>query len=97
MSPLIQNVLILLGVLAIGGLGYYLYVSASPAVDAENEQVAQQLAAESAEFLRLLNELKAIQLDGSIFSDPRFSSLVDHTTPVEVSPVGRSNPFEISY
>lgn len=45
------------------------------------------------EFLHLLNQLEAIKLDKSIFSDPVFRSLVDFRREPAPQPVGRANPF----
>ena len=91
MSSFIQNTIILGGVLVLLGLGYYMYTQDS---GVETTDVSAQVAAESAAFLNRLNELKAIELDGSIFSDPRFISLVNYATPVLSEPIGNSNPFE---
>lgn len=94
MSSFIQNTIILGGILVLVGLGYYIYTSNTQS-DAESEMSAQ-IAAESADFLRRLNELKAIELNGSIFSDPRFVSLVNYSQPVLSEPVGNPSPFDIS-
>jgi hypothetical protein len=89
MSSFIQNTIILGGVLVLIGLGYYLYTEEP----AGSSQVSQQVAAESAAFLSRLNQLKAIELDVSLFPDPRFRSLVNYTAPVVSEPVGNPNPF----
>jgi len=86
--------MILLGLIAIAGLGYYLFVQNNRStLDTQGGIVANQAAIESADFLRKLNEMKLIQLDTSIFSDPRFQSLQDNTPTVIELPVGRKNPF----
>jgi hypothetical protein len=41
----------------------------------------------------LLNELRSINFDESVFSDPVFLSLVDFTPPYASSTVGRPYPF----
>lgn len=43
--------------------------------------------------LDLFDQIDAIKLDTSIFSDPRFSALTDITIRVINGPVGRTNPF----
>jgi len=93
MTPRTQNLLMLLGVLVLGYLGYYLYSNANNGLVTTNELVANQASAESAEFLRKLNQLKDIELDGSLFSDPRFRSLNINKEQVRESDVGRDNPF----
>jgi hypothetical protein len=95
MSSFLQNSLIIGGILAIAGLGYYLYTSDSGSKSSDSEASAH-IAAESAEFLRRLNELKAIELNGEIFSDPRFISLVDYSAPILSEPIGKPNPFDIN-
>ena len=96
MSPFLKNSLIVLGLIALAIFGYYLYITQSQAVIAvdNNTRVSNQAAAETQEFLRRLNELKTVDLEGDLFIDPRFQSLVDYSTPIVPSSVGRSNPFE---
>lgn len=94
MSSLIQNLLIVLGLVVVMALGYYLYTqNQMSTLSLSDDPISTQLSAESAMFLRKLNDLKQIELDGSLFSDPRFRSLIDNSTPVIEDPVGRPNPF----
>lgn len=46
-----------------------------------------------ATFQSLGLQLGNISFDSSIFSDPRFSSLVDLATPVAPESLGRTDPF----
>lgn len=97
MSSLLQNILILVGIILIGALGFYLYSqNVSLDMSDQNSEVSNQIALETAEFLRRLNELKAIELDGSLLSDERFRSLVHLTPPVPSLNVGDSNPFDVN-
>ncbi len=41
-----------------------------------------------------LLQLRAVKLDGTIFSEPAFAALKDFSTPIVPEPVGRQNPFE---
>ena len=45
------------------------------------------------ELLATLLELRTVELDGAIFTDPAFRSLRDFSQPLEPQPVGRNNPF----
>lgn len=45
------------------------------------------------QFKTLVSELKNIQLDTNIFSDPKFAALTDLTTQVTPEPSGRLDPF----
>lgn len=55
------------------------------AISTENEAQAR--------FQTLVNELQPISFDTSIFSDARFMSLVDITTPITPETIGRLDPF----
>lgn len=98
MSSTLQNILVLLGVVLIAGLGYYLFAQNSDldTSGANNRAVTSQATVETEAFLRRLNELKGIELDGSILNDSRFTSLIDFSTEVQSMPVGRGNPFQLS-
>jgi|GEM_PF-794383 len=93
MSSLIQNIIILGGIIVILGLGYFLYTQNSQ-LDAGSDGFDAQIEAENAEFLRRLNELKAVELNGAIFLDPRFLSFVDFSIPVLPEAIGDSRPFD---
>jgi len=54
----------------------------APAVPPQAQKLIQSLAV-----------LSAVTLDGAIFSNPSFQTLVDFSTPITVEPVGRENPF----
>lgn len=43
--------------------------------------------------LDLLQTLRSIKLDGSLFEDPAFRSLEDFSQELVPEPVGRENPF----
>ena len=43
--------------------------------------------------LTLLENLKKVTLDESIFADVIFTSLVNFERPIEQQPIGRQNPF----
>jgi hypothetical protein len=52
----------------------------------DNSGVDQELVA-------TLLALRAVRLDGAIFSDPAFQSLKDFSTEIIPEPIGRPNPF----
>jgi len=97
MVSLLKNILILGALIATLGVGYFMYVERNSALsDASNDALADDIEAEAAAFLTRLNELKNIQLETDILSDPRFSSLSNFTAPTLAEPIGRSNPFELN-
>ncbi len=94
MSPKIQNIIVVAGLVLLIGLGYYLYDKNKDSILATNTTVVStQISVESADFLRRLNELKSLSFDDSIFTDPRFRSFADRQRPIIQKPIGRSNPF----
>ena len=50
-------------------------------------------AAAGSDLLSVLGNLKSVNLDPSVFSDPVFLSLVDFGINIPPEPVGRHNPF----
>ena len=94
MSSILKNILVILSLLFTLAFGYYLYVqNGSSTLDTGNNQVSLDVQAEAAAFLVKLAELKGINLDNSIFMDPRFMYLVEYSTAVEPELFGLENPF----
>lgn len=46
-------------------------------------------------FQSLVSELTSISFNVAIFSDPRFTVLVDLKTPIAPEPIGRPDPFAL--
>lgn len=59
---------------------------AAPAEEGSRNQAGREI-------LALLSDLRSINLDGSIFSDPAFQALKDTTVKLTEEPKGRPNPF----
>ena len=94
MTPLIKNILIFGGLIALAAMGYYLFiVNDSSVIQVNNEQVSMQAEAETQDFLRRLNELKTVELSDALFTETSFIRLVDYSTPIQTQEVGRENPF----
>lgn len=94
MSSRIQNLLIICGLIAVAALGYYLYTQQqASALLVESNLISSEAAAESAALLRRLNEIKEIELDTSVLTDPRFRLLTNNQTPILPTSIGRPNPF----
>ena len=75
-------------VLLVGGfVGYDLFLAnKASAVDNLPGQAPSQAAT-------IVDKIKTITLDGSIFTNPEFTSLQDLTVPVPPEPLGKDNPF----
>ena len=86
--------LVLIAILIAGGIWYGL---SQPSPSSSASLVTTQAAAgtdpASATLVSTLLSLRAVTLDGTIFSDPSFISLKDFTTAIVPEPVGRSDPF----
>lgn len=86
-----SNSLILIGALVVAAGAYWFFFTGTG-----NQQPLSVTATSSpaqAQFQTLASELEPITFDTSIFSDPRFTALVDITTPITPEPVGRTDPF----
>ncbi|MGH7175120.1 MAG: hypothetical protein ACREGR_02040 [Minisyncoccia bacterium] len=74
--------------------GIYWFFFSSPATPTLPLSITgAATAGKSAQFLILAGELTAVSFDTSIFSDPRFTTLVDISTTVTPEPQGKSDPF----
>lgn len=69
----------------------FLFTGEEEAVLSERE-VSEEAAVDN-DLIALLLELRAINLDDSIFNDSIFQSLVDFSQELVPEPVGRTNPF----
>lgn len=97
MSSSLKKLLLALGILIVVG-GIYYFVSQSSvsneiigisSVDINSEELARQSEKVVAD-IALVN---SIVIDGAIFDDPRFVSLLDTRIPLADITTGRSNPF----
>lgn len=93
MSALLKNILFALVLAVILWLGYRLFFAGDESAAPLSATVLSQASRDTQEFLRTIQELREIKIDGEIFKDPRFQSFVDHRQPIVEEPVGRSNPF----
>jgi hypothetical protein len=88
--------LLVMGLAAfVGMVGWYtLRGSSSPDALLVTENVGTGAPNETErDLVATLLQLRAIGLDGTIFSDPAFQSLVDYGIEIVPEPVGRENPF----
>jgi flagellar basal body-associated protein FliL len=86
----VMQIIVILLVLAAGGA--YWYFSAG----SQEQPTLTELGSGNRlqnEFQTLAGQLTPITFNTSIFSDARFTALVDITTPITQEPVGRSDPF----
>lgn len=55
----------------------------------DNPEVNQ----ESTKVFNLLNQIKGLRIDPTLFQDPGYKTLRDYSVPIPQDDVGRSNPF----
>ena len=85
-----QTIVLIAIMVLLGGTYWYFFMSNEPEVSlsaTEPTDPAEQ------QFLNLASKLSSISFDTSLFSDPRFTSLIDLTTPIRPESQGRSDPF----
>ncbi len=94
MSSLLKNILFALALAVILWIGYKLFIAPNDAsLTPLDATVASQASRDTQEFLQTLQQLRDITLDGTVFDDARFQSLVDFRQTITPEPVGRPNPF----
>ena len=94
MLSIFKNVLVLIALLLTLAFGYFLYMQKNNAtLNTDNGNISMNVAAEAAQFLQRLTELKSISLDNTLFLDPRFDSFRAYSTEVQAEPIGKNNPF----
>ena len=95
MSQTLQNLLILLAILVVGGLGWYMYSQ-------QNQQGlvlngASSIQADIQLYRQQQNTLRQLQMDTSLLSEANFRSLQSVSEPIPQFRQGRSNPFSPSF
>ena len=96
MSKRNKIIAVVAGVVVLGIVGFLLFSGQSTpsgsAISADGTSAGPTTEAEQ-NFINLTAELNPISFDTSIFSDPRFTTLVDLHTVIVPEPVGRTDPF----
>ena len=97
MSPLLNKLLIVLGISIVAFGAYYFYVSMSSSDPASNTvgvvTDGGDLAQTSEKIYTDLNKIRTITIGESLFSDKRFTSLTDTRVTLGEVATGRPNPF----
>jgi hypothetical protein len=85
-----RTITLIIAALVLAALAYWFFFSGSG-----NQQplTAGTQNAAQAQFETLVGELSPVSFDTALFSDVRFQSLVDISTPVAPEPIGRTDPF----
>ncbi len=93
MSNLLKNLLFALGLAALLLLGYLSFIRDDGAVVTGTETASAEADLKSQQLLAKTQQLNSFEIDGSLFSDERFRSLVDYRIELIPESIGRENPF----
>lgn len=85
--------IIILTVLIAAGGYWYFFMGSSGSQQPLTSSAPKSKNAAQTQFQALVTELSPISFNTAIFSDPKFTSLVDLATPVSPEPSGRLDPF----
>lgn len=93
-QALSQNKLVfaVIALLIAGGTWYGLSAS-TPSSDLVSTPISTASSPDEQGLIATLLTLRAVKLDGTIFTDPAFMSLKDFSTDIVAEPIGRENPF----
>ena len=90
-----RNLIISLAILAVVGSAGYFYITRDRVSDSDLLVgiPVEEVATVDGDLLSALSDLRTLQLDDSIFSDPKFLSFQNFSTTIQPQPAGRQNPF----
>lgn len=92
-KPSGNTIFLIIATLVVAGGIYWYFFTGNPAQSLPLTSGAAPHSAAQAKFEALTEELGPISFDLTVLSDPRFTGLIDITTPVAPEPSGRSDPF----
>ena len=95
MGKTATNFAIALGLITVAFAGYYMFTQqGNGTLSVEtNQQATINMLNNTQVFIEHRRALDGVDLDISIFEDPRFRSLRSFTTPIQKQPIGRPDPF----
>lgn len=91
--PSSNTIILIIASLVVAGGAYWYFFTDSPKGGEGSFTAGSSQSAAQAQFETLIGQLGPISFDLTILSDPRFTALVDLTTPIEPEPTGRKDPF----
>ena len=91
----LKSIIIIVGIIVVALIAYFYYegsksASNSNLVSTPADVDAQQVGVR---VLNLLNQIKSLKIDTTLFSDPSYQTLRDYSVAIPQQNVGRSNPF----
>ena len=97
MSETFHNILVLLGVILVGALGWYMFDQNRQLQLQTSTTSGVSIQAETQAFIQKQNTLRQLSIESDLFQNGDFRNLTDVSTPVPTFPTGRSNLFAIPF
>ncbi|MCX6715965.1 MAG: hypothetical protein NT077_03030 [Candidatus Taylorbacteria bacterium] len=91
-SPISKKTIIAIVVIVVLALVYF-YFAGGETTSTNSMLLGAESNSVGAAELSLLNQMKSLRIDTTLFSDPAYISLVDYSTKITAQNVGRPNPF----
>ncbi len=90
-----KTLFIIIGIVVIALIAFFYYEgSAAPSSTlSQTDNVSASNQAIGTRVLDLLNQIRTLRIDTSIFKDPAYSTLRDYSVAIPPQGVGRQNPF----
>ena len=92
-----KKTLIGIVIILIIAAGIYFYTSSSSPSSSSGgllqAEASPEASAAAARVLTLLNQIRSLRIDRTLFSDPAYQTLRDYSVPIPAVGVGRPNPF----
>jgi flagellar basal body-associated protein FliL len=90
-----KSIISIVVIIAAVAIGYFFYTgNKAPAGDSLLQtQATPEANAVSSRILNLLNQIRSLKIDTSIFDNVAYQTLQDYSIQIPEVPVGRQNPF----
>ena len=97
MSETARNILVIIGMLLVGGLGWYMYDQSRSLELQMTGGPGVNIQAETQQFIQQQQQLQVLSVTSTLFDDSDFQDLHSIAAPVPTFDTGRSNPFTPSF
>lgn len=85
--------MIVAGIVVLGGVYWYFFTGTTSELPLSTDSPSSNPV--QAQFETLVGELTPVSFDTTLFTDPRFTALVDLGTPIVPETSGRIDPFAL--
>ncbi len=90
-----KTIAIIVIIILVALLAYFYYEGNAPVSNSSLETTAASADAQAVggRVLSLLNQIRSLKIDTSVFKDPSYQTLRDYSVQIPQEDVGRPNPF----